>query len=176
MVIQGAPRQVDDLDRLRLDRRFAIYITKAQQPVGVGDVQVIADQGHAKGRIEVFQEYRAGFGDAIVVAVAQQRDAVRAWHRGAGAAHDFLDDPALDAFVVIGFGRGVGFGDQHVAIGQHVQPARVIEVLGKCGDLGAIGRHGFGAVRPADGRGDVHRRQQCLVGFRAAWGTARCRR
>ncbi|MNT48457.1 hypothetical protein D3C72_1852390 [compost metagenome] len=46
----------------------------------------------------------------------------------------------------------------------------MIEALGKGADLGAAGRDGFGAVRPADGRGDVHRREQGLVGFRELGG------
>ncbi|MNF94160.1 hypothetical protein D3C84_768600 [compost metagenome] len=159
MVIQCPARQVDDFDRLRLDGCVAGFVVKAQQAIRVGHVQVVAHQRHAEWRVEVFQEHRAGLSDAVVIAVAQQRDAVRARYACSGAAHDFLGDPALDAFGVIGLGRGVGFGDQDVAIGQHVQPAWVIEIIGKCADLSAAGRHGFCTVRPADGRGYVHRRE-----------------
>ena len=59
--------------------------------------------------------------------VAQQRDPVGARDRGARLRHLLLHDPALDALGVLGLGRRVGLGDQHVAVGQHVQPARVLE-------------------------------------------------
>ncbi|MNL62386.1 hypothetical protein D3C87_1864070 [compost metagenome] len=41
----------------------------------------------------------------------------------------------------------------------------MIEALGKRGDLRATGGDRFCAVRPADRRGDVHRREQGFVGF-----------
>ncbi|MNQ83357.1 hypothetical protein D3C85_984350 [compost metagenome] len=49
VVIQRSARQVDDFDRLRLDGRVTGFIVEAQQSVGIGDVQVIADEGHAEG-------------------------------------------------------------------------------------------------------------------------------
>ena len=61
--------------------------------------------------------------------------------------------------------RVIAFGDQQIAIGQSVDPARVVEVLGERGYLGTGSGDGFGALRPADRRGDVHRRDQGLVRF-----------
>ncbi|MCY1448980.1 hypothetical protein D9M71_656950 [compost metagenome] len=111
------------------------------------------------------QKHRAGFRDPIVVLVAQQSDAVGAGHPGSGTPHEFLHDPAANAFAVFGFGGCIGFRDQHIAIGQYIKPARVIQVFGKSGHLGAIGGDGLRTLRPADGRGDVHGRDQGFVGF-----------
>jgi hypothetical protein len=48
-------------------------------------------------------------------------------HRRAGALHHQPHDPALDALAVVGLRRGVGLGHQHVAVGQHIEPARMVE-------------------------------------------------
>ena len=58
-------------------RSLARAIGKAQQGVGVGDVEVVADQRHAEGRMEPRQEHAARLGHAVAVGVAQQRDAIR---------------------------------------------------------------------------------------------------
>ena len=58
-------------------------------------------------------------------AVAQQRDAVRAHPDGGGASHrgdhGVVEDRPRRAV------RAHGLGDQHVAIGQHLDPARMLE-------------------------------------------------
>ncbi|MNY25631.1 hypothetical protein D3C86_1594270 [compost metagenome] len=101
-----------------------------------------------------------------MVAVAQQGDAVRAGHAGTGAFHGFFHHPAVNTLAVVGFGRGIGLGHQHVAVGQHVQPARVVEPFGESSHLRALGGDWLGALGPAGGRGDVHRGYQGLVRFR----------
>ena len=56
-----------------------------------------------------------------------------------------------------GRGGALRLGDQHVAIGQDIEPARMIEVLGEGGHLQARCRRRLRAGGPAFRRGDVHR-------------------
>jgi hypothetical protein len=42
--------------------------------------------------------------------------------------------PTLDPIAVLGLGRRVGLGDQHVTVRQRVEPARMVEALGEQGD------------------------------------------
>ncbi len=49
--------------------------------------------------------------------------------------------PALHARRVIGFRRGVRLSDEHIAVRQDVQPARVVEVFRERDDLGALRSH-----------------------------------
>jgi hypothetical protein len=51
--------------------------------VGIGDVEVVADQRHTERRVQMIEKDAADFGYAIAVAVTQQRDAVA---RAAAAA------------------------------------------------------------------------------------------
>ena len=111
------------------------------------------------------QKHRAQVDHAVMVAVAQQGDAVGAGHAGTGAGHDLAGNPAFKAKTAVS-GRRIAFRHQHIAIGQHIQPARMVEVFGKGADLGAGRGRGFAARRPAHGRGDVHRRQQPRIGRR----------
>ncbi|CAI8916084.1 hypothetical protein EMIT0P294_30184 [Pseudomonas sp. IT-P294] len=107
-----------------------------------------------------------------MVLVSQQGDAIGAGDASTGTAHDFLHHPASNAFAVIGFGWRVGFSHQHVAVGQHIKPARVIESFGERGHLSAWRGSGFCTGRPADCRGDIHRRNQGFVRFGQLGGRA----
>ena len=57
------------------------------------------------------------------------------------------------------FGRG-RFGDEDIAVRQHVEPARVIEPVREGADLRAIRRNRLAAVRPAHGRRDLDGRYE----------------
>ena len=57
---------------------------------------------------------------------------------GAGAAHDQLRHPAADADAALFLRRLVAFGDQHVAVRQHMQPARMVEPVGELVDGKAL--------------------------------------
>ncbi len=163
MVVDGAAGEIDHLHAGYGDLGLPAAVGKAQQRVGVGDVKVVADEGHAEGRIEALEEYRAGLGHAVAIGVAQQGDAVGAGHAGTGTPHHQLRDPALDARGVFGPGRRVGLGYQHVAIGQHEEPARMVECVGKGGDAQARRSGRGGAGGPALGRRDVDGGEQRLV-------------
>ena len=165
MIIDGAGRQIGHLHRGCGDRRLPILIGKPQQGIGVGDIEVVTHQGHAEGRIEPGQEGRLRLGHAVAVGIAQQHDAIGARHAHAGAARDKGDDHLHDARLSIRPCRGVGLGDEHVAIRQDVQPAREVEAGGVGGDGQARGRYGLHALGPALGGGDVHGGNERLLGF-----------
>jgi hypothetical protein len=106
-------------------------------------------------------------GRSVVVGVAHQGDAVGRGHGGAGPAHDDLLEPALDALAVLGLGRGVGLGDQHVAVGQHVEPAGMIQAADQGGGDEARAR------RPASGRRPSRRpARSSSPGSSASWRRA----
>ena len=152
------------------DGGVAFGVGKAQHRIGVGHVQVIAHQRHAKGRMQVLQEHAALVGHAVAVGVAQQHDAVGRGHAGAGALHHLAHHPAFDALVVLG--RLVAFGHQHVAVGQHVHPARVVQPAGKGHHVQPGHGNGLGAFRPADGRGNVDGGNQVFFWRRQRWRRA----
>jgi len=160
VMIDRPAGQIGHLHTGRGDPGVAVAIGKAQQRIGVGDVEVVADERHAERRGEALEEHRAGLGHAVAIGIAQQGDAVGAGHARAGAPHHQLRDPARDASGIPGSLRRVGLGDQHVAIRQHEQPARMVERVGEGGD-GESRRGGRrGAFGPALGRRDVDGEEQ----------------
>uniref|UniRef100_A0A0N4ZJL1 LEPR-XLL domain-containing protein n=1 Tax=Parastrongyloides trichosuri TaxID=131310 RepID=A0A0N4ZJL1_PARTI len=158
-VVVATGGQVRDLDRRGADLRLAGLIGDGDHGVGVGDEQALADQGHAERRVQPLDEGGAGVGHAVLVAVTQQGDAVGAGHSGAGLAHDAALEPAADAAAVAGLrlGRRVGLGHQHVAVGQHVQPARVVQPDREGVDRQTLRRDRGAAFGPAHGGGDLDR-------------------
>ena len=72
--------------------------------------------------------------------LAQQRDAVGARHRGARPLINSSITQPLMPLASSGLGRRIGFGDQHVAVGQHVEPARMIEPSANAATFEALGR------------------------------------
>ena len=83
------------------------------------------------GELSPVRNAASHLGDAVAVRVAQQRDAVGAGHRAAGLLLVALEEPALDALVVLGPRRRVGLGHEHVAVRQHVEPARMDRARGR---------------------------------------------
>ncbi|MNE39443.1 hypothetical protein D3C80_1333990 [compost metagenome] len=158
-MVVAAGGQVRDLDRGGVDARLAGLIGDGDHGVGVGDEQALADQSHAEGRHQAGQEDGLGFGHAIAVGVAQQGDAVRAGRARARLAHDAALEPAAYAAPAAGFrfGRGVGLGDQNIAIGQFIEPARVVQTAGEGVDRQTLCSDGRDACGPADGGSDLDR-------------------
>ena len=66
-----------------------------------------------------------------------------------------LYDKALDALAVVRLRRRVAFGDQHVAVRQHIDRARMIEPGREGVDRHAVGGGRLGAVGPAVDGGDI---------------------
>ena len=167
MVI-AAGRQVDDLLGRRGDLCRAVLIGKGNDGVGIGHIKFAIDQRHAKGRSQPGQEGRLRFGDAIAIVIAQQRDTVGAW-TSAPACFEQAHEQAAEAETLIRLRRCVAFGHQHIAVGQHMQPARMIQPGGKFVHRHSVGGLGHSALRPWRRLGDVYGRQQrrvrlCSVG------------
>ena len=174
VIVDGPRRQLGHLGPLSRDLGSAVLVIESQQRVGVGDVELVADQRHAEGRVQPLQEHALGLGHAIAIRVTQQHDAVRARHARAGAIHgpdhDLSPDPAHHAtasrrlFLL----RRVGLGDEHIAVRQDVEPARMIEPGGVGADREPVGGLGRLALLPASCLGDVERRDEPL--FRRGQG------
>ena len=148
--------------RRRGDLGRAVLIGEADDSVGIGDIEIVADQRHAERRMEVLQKNRPRLRGPIAILIAQQGDAVGALDAGAGASHDMLHEPA--AKPAHRFAWAVGFRHQHVAVRQHIQPARMIETAGIRRDAEAPARHRHAAVLPPRRRRDIQRRNQRLPG------------
>ena len=58
------------------DFGVALGVGIAHDGVGVGDIEIVADQRHAERRIQMIEEDGAHVGHAVAIGVAQQRDAV----------------------------------------------------------------------------------------------------
>ncbi|MNE40528.1 hypothetical protein D3C80_1345560 [compost metagenome] len=97
-----------------------------------------------------------------MVGIAQQGDAVGAGHGRAGAFHRLAHGPAADALAIFGLGWRVGLGHQHIAVGQQVEPAWVVEAAGEGFDLRPWRSGRLAAFWPADGGGDVYGGDQCF--------------
>ena len=97
-------------------------------------------------------------GNAIAVGIAQQRDAVGARNACARPFLRLLVDEALDALAIVRLRRRVALGDQHVAVRQHIDRARMIEPGGEGVDRHAVGGDRLGAIGPAVDAGDIDRR------------------
>src|SRR3954469_9543185 len=87
---------------LACDFLFTFFVWKADDCVGVRDVERFADECHAEWRVKTFEKSRAGVGHAVAVGVAQQADAIRARHAGARLFHHHLHDLALYALALAG--------------------------------------------------------------------------
>ena len=79
------------------------------------------------GGIQSLQKYSACFRDAVAIRIAQQGDAISACYTRTGTFHHPFHNLALDACAVFRLGRRIGFGNQHIAVGKHIEPAWVIE-------------------------------------------------
>src|SRR5262249_52307982 len=58
------------------DFGVAFVVGISDDGVGVGDVEIVADQRDAEWRIEMIEEYAPGVRHAVAVSITQQRDAV----------------------------------------------------------------------------------------------------
>ena len=144
----------------RGDAVRARRIREGHHAVGVADIECVAQQRHAERLVQSLHENFALFGDAVAIGVAQQRDAVRADAEGGGTSHrrlhrvaEHVPDGTCD------LGR---LGNEDVAIGQHVDPARMFETGRKRIDLEPRRRHRRLPVGPPSGRRHLERRDGAL--------------
>ncbi len=133
--------------------------------IGIGDIEIVADQRDAERRVEMVEEDALRIRHAVAIAVTQQRDAVTrpgivaaGGRPGLDESHDELLRP-LDRSPF----RGLGFHHQHVAVGQHVEETRMLQAGGEGLDLQALRHRRRLALLPADNARDVDWRQQILL-------------
>ena len=60
---------------------------KAHDAVGIGDVELVADQRHSERLTQIFQEHAVLVGDAVTIRVAQDRNSVGVLRDRTRAAH-----------------------------------------------------------------------------------------
>ena len=156
-MIDGAGGQVGQLDAGRVDLGLAAVIGESQDRIGIRDIEIVADQHHAERRVQPLDEDAPGIGDAVAVGIAKQRDAVGARRAGAGPLLRLFIDETLDALAVIRLWRGVGLGDQHIAVRQHVERARMVELFGEGIHRHAVLGLGLAVGRPANHRRNIDR-------------------
>ena len=140
------------------DVRRAIRVGKAQHSVGIGDIEIVADQRHAEWRIQSLEKHACG--DRPRRRRQLSRSSVMRLALGApstGPCHHQPHQPALDALGIIRLGRGIGFGHQNITIRKHIKPARVLQAAGKGGHAGSWGSLWLGAGWPASGWRNIHR-------------------
>ncbi len=151
MVVDSA-WQIGNEGRLGGEMRVAGLVRKTHHRIGIGDIKAVADQRHAERRKQAADELRTHLCHAVAIGIAQQGDAIGARHRRAGLFHHralhLLAQPAA-GFGIFGLGRLGRFGHQHIAVGQHVDPARVIQIARKRCNLQIVGRDGLGIGCPA---------------------------
>jgi hypothetical protein len=113
--------------------------------------------------MQSLQEDGARLGETVRTDAAQQRDAIGTGCRGTDSLHDALLDPVPDTALFADEGGRVAFSDQHIAVWQHVQPARMIESGRQCahGESGRRPRLGTGG--PADRTGEFEGRDECRM-------------
>ena len=109
-------------------------VRKAHHRVAVGHVEVIAHECHAERRIQVGEEDGARFSDAIPIAITQKDDAIGTWHTRSSLLLEKPEEEPLDPLRIIRPLGRVGLGHEHVAVGQHVEPAWVGKVTRERGD------------------------------------------
>ena len=135
-------------------------VGEGHHAVGVADVERVAHERHAEGLVQPLEEHLPGFGHAVAIHIAQQGDAVRADPHGGGAFHRAEHGVVEDR--PAGAGHGQSLGDQYVAIGQHVDPAGVLETGRKRIDLEPGRRNRRLPLGPPPGGRHLERRDASL--------------
>ena len=77
----------DELSAFGGDAVRARRIGKGHYAVGIAHIEGVFHKRHAEGLAQSFHEDPALFGNAVAIAIAQQRDAVGADAKGRGTPH-----------------------------------------------------------------------------------------
>ncbi len=143
---------------------LASHIRETHDGVGVRHVKLATDKNDTEGRIQMVNEGCSNIRNSVAIGVSQQRYTVAAWRgrprQGLDLSLDIIFGP-VDRRI-----RAVCFNDQHVAIWQGIDHARMFEACCECMDLQAGRHHRRLALLPANPRGDRHRRHEILLGCR----------
>ena len=146
---------------LRGNLGVACLVRKGHQSIGVRDIQSIADQHHAKWRVQPRQERCFQLRFAISIGVTQQCDAVGRRHARASLAHQPFHDEAFNTANVAR--RGICFSDQNITIGQDIHVARMVETFCKALDNQTRRSDWRFAGFPAVNLGNLNRRENLFA-------------
>ena len=124
-----------------------------ENAIRVGDVEAAVQHEHAERLIQTVEKHGTVLRDAIAVCIAKECNAI-------GARPDVarLAEKILFTFVLFVFRRlwfSAGFRDQDIPAGQHIQPSRADQVLGKTLNAKTRRRCRGGAWGPMAGRGII---------------------
>ena len=163
-MVDRAARQGGEDSARHGDAGLPGRVGKAQYRVGVGHVEVVADQRPAERREQVVDEHGAHVRLAAAMRVAQQGDTVAPFVRAAGGDErfDVFHDDAFRPRGGVEAGAA-GFDDQDVTVGQGIDRARVFQPGSQRLDMQAGRDLGCFACFPADDFGQAHGREQVLL-------------
>ena len=114
------------LGALILDARLSVLVGKAHNAIGIGHVELVADERHAEGLAQAFEKHRLHVGNPVAVCVAQQSYAIGVLGNGTCATLNpgLCHGPWRPGFA----GLRRGFRYKNITIGQHIKPARMLQV------------------------------------------------
>ena len=95
-MIEPATGKIHNLGGRLLDLCCALAVIEAKQRIGCGHIELVPDERHAERRVEALEKHMSRLGHAIAIAVAQQHDAIWAWHPGAGESHSLGHQPSSE--------------------------------------------------------------------------------
>src|SRR5207237_9117727 len=124
-----------ELRPLVLDPLGAFLIKKAHDAVRVRYIELVADERHAEWLPQPLEHHEPLVGNAVAAGVTKQYYAVGALGDRTGLPHH----PGLrkGAWPPCSFRLACGLGGEHVAVGQEVEPTRMLETTGGCAELEA---------------------------------------
>ena len=172
VVSPGGKRR--DLFALLADAFGPRLIVETQNCIGICDIEIGPDERHPEWRVETGDERHLHVGHSVSVRVAQQCDAVCAWYGRARFFHEQFHEEAFDPLSQFRLRRGGGFRHEHIAIGQDVEPAGVLQTAGKRSDRKPLRRNGCKAAWPTGRRRDIESRQEVLRRFGDLRGGTAC--
>ena len=104
VMIQRPARQVGASFTGAARIRVAAPVRGILQRIGVGDIEILADQRHAGTASSALQEHRARFGRRLSLSASRSSVMRLALGVAAGALHEPFHDPALQPWPSSGFG------------------------------------------------------------------------
>src|SRR5258708_12461386 len=125
MMIDRSAGKIRELGAGVWEFGLAVLIGIGEDGVRVRHGKIMANQRDAEGRIEVIQQDRSYFRNAVTVGVAQQRNAVSALGLGAGEPLDPAGDDVLGA--ADRRWRTVALTPSPVAVGQTAAPPPLLK-------------------------------------------------
>src|ERR1700722_17299312 len=160
-MVNRSTRKVSELGAGGSNAGLSILIRVTDDGISVGYVEIVANKGGAKRRVEVVQKYGPKLGTSVSFGAAQQRDAICILCFRAGEP---LHPTGNDVLRPVDRGlRTVALNHQYVSIGENVKRARMLKAGGQCVDLQSLRHRGIFSLFPSDGFCNPYRRHEVLL-------------